>query len=182
MRTHENFCAEITRRKSELIKKRKERKRIALACVPFVIVLTIFAGTNTYRLLFPPTISTPSVNDGSQNEENDSQNNNEQTVAESENVDIVTPPSNGGDQKPGDPIEDEEQEDNKEDEDNRYEDVGDPGGDDGMGEDEGVGGDGLIDWPVGEGIRPSGKPSQTDSTDDTEESTEETEDISTDEL
>ena len=45
MRTHEEFCAEIDRRKQGFIKKKKNRQRIALACIPFVLCLGIFAAT-----------------------------------------------------------------------------------------------------------------------------------------
>lgn len=44
MRTHEEFCAEILTRKNKIVKKRKERKRVALSCIPFLLCIAIFAS------------------------------------------------------------------------------------------------------------------------------------------
>lgn len=40
MKTHENFCAEIYRRRDNLIRKKKER-RIALSCLAFALCFTV---------------------------------------------------------------------------------------------------------------------------------------------
>lgn len=61
MRTHEEFCAEILLRKNNIIRKRKERRRVVLACVPFVLCATIFAGVGmSGNIVFPQT---PDVNE-----------------------------------------------------------------------------------------------------------------------
>ena len=44
MRTHDDFCSEVFERKNKIIKKRKERKRIVFACVPFALCATIALG------------------------------------------------------------------------------------------------------------------------------------------
>lgn len=44
MRTHDDFCSEVFERKNKIIKKRKERKRIVFACVPFALCATIVLG------------------------------------------------------------------------------------------------------------------------------------------
>ncbi len=56
MRTHEEFCAEITSRKNKIVKKRKERRQVMLACIPFILCIALFAGVGIRdRILYPLT-------------------------------------------------------------------------------------------------------------------------------
>ncbi len=54
IRSHEDFCAEITRRKTELIKRKKMRQRILLSCIPFVICLGLIAAVGMQGIILQP--------------------------------------------------------------------------------------------------------------------------------
>lgn len=45
LKTHEEFCAELERRKTSLIKRNRTKRRILSACIPLVFCLGILAGT-----------------------------------------------------------------------------------------------------------------------------------------
>lgn len=56
MRTHDEFCAEIMLRKKKIVKKRKERRQVMLACIPFILCIALFAGVGLRdRILYPLT-------------------------------------------------------------------------------------------------------------------------------
>lgn len=56
MRTHDEFCAEIMSRKNKIVKKRKERRQVMLACIPFILCIALFAGVGIRdRIIYPLT-------------------------------------------------------------------------------------------------------------------------------
>lgn len=53
MRSHEEFCAELERRKEKLINAKKTRQRILLSCIPFVICFGLIAAAGMQGRLHP---------------------------------------------------------------------------------------------------------------------------------
>ena len=58
-REHNDFCAEISRRKDHIVKKRNQRRRMLLCCIPFVVCVFVFAAVGTTNLFSRGDIITP---------------------------------------------------------------------------------------------------------------------------
>lgn len=58
-REHNDFCAEISRRKDHIVKKRKQRRRMLLCCIPFVVCVFVFAAVGTTNLFSRGDIIAP---------------------------------------------------------------------------------------------------------------------------
>ena len=50
-REHNDFCAEISRRKDHIVNKRRQRRRMLLCCIPFVVCVFVFAAVGSSGLL-----------------------------------------------------------------------------------------------------------------------------------
>ncbi len=62
-RNHNEFCAEVTRRKKLLIEKKKRRQRVLLTCIPCLLCVGILAFAGL-RGFFPAVEDEPSQNTG----------------------------------------------------------------------------------------------------------------------
>ena len=107
MRTHEEFCSEIFERKKGIIKKRREQKRIIVACSSFAIFAAIAIsarvtlgtpglGTGEQQSPNSPTVELPEVGESNSNRLPQIENPSHSTDVEDEKYieDVIQPNDN----------------------------------------------------------------------------------------
>ena len=107
MRTHEEFCSEIFERKKSIIKRRREQKRIIVACSSFAIFVAIVisarvtldtpgGGTGEQQSPNSPAVDLPEVDESNSNRPPQIENPSHSTDVEEEKYieDVIQPNDN----------------------------------------------------------------------------------------